>query len=81
VRNSGPPTVDQLAQWEFIRATLRKRRKDMGLTGAQLSAMMGKNPEYVSYLENNSQHFPTLQTLMNWMSYLGMKINAVEAEL
>jgi transcriptional regulator with XRE-family HTH domain len=57
-------------EWEAMRAALRRRRLDMGLTQADLSKAMGRSDDFVSVLENQSSN-PNVATVMLWIGALG----------
>jgi transcriptional regulator with XRE-family HTH domain len=60
-----------IIEWETIRATMRRRRMDLGLTQAEVGHMMDRSQDYVSYLENNTRSAPTMLTVTLWMRALG----------
>lgn len=55
------------AAFETLRAALRARRIDMGLTQTELADIMGRSQDYVSYLENEMRSIPNLATFFNWV--------------
>jgi transcriptional regulator with XRE-family HTH domain len=65
--------TETLAQWELLRAQLRRRRIDLGITQRELSALMGKRDDYVSYLEN-SRRSTNLHSLFKWCTALRMNV-------
>lgn len=58
-----------LVEWEAMRAALRRRRIELGLTQSDLSERMGRSQDYVSVLENQSSN-PNVATLMMWVRAL-----------
>lgn len=72
--------MEQHIWWDVVRARLRKKRLDRGLTQTQLSERMGRSQDYVSNLENNVRSTPTLATALLWAGALGCSFELVEDE-
>lgn len=64
---------------ERIGAVLRRRRLEMGLTQARLSAQAGIVQSHVSALESATKP-PTIQTLERLCDVLGVSVSDVIAE-
>jgi DNA-binding XRE family transcriptional regulator len=56
-------------EWEAMRAALRRRRIELGLTQSELSERMGRSQDYVSVLENQASN-PNVATVMLWVGAL-----------
>jgi transcriptional regulator with XRE-family HTH domain len=57
-----------------LRAFLTTRRKDLGITQAQLAERMGTTQSAVSELENVPRCNPTLDTLTRWAGALDLEL-------
>lgn len=67
--------IEDIMRWHALRTRLRTRRKGLGLTQQELSARMGRSPNYISVLENSTRSIPKLETLWLWADALGMPVS------
>lgn len=65
------------AHWEALRARLRRRRLDLGLSHVDLGRVLGKVRDYSSYLENSTRSYPNVVTVIEWAAALGGRIEIV----
>jgi transcriptional regulator with XRE-family HTH domain len=81
---SGRPPADRrryeiqpeiTVEWQVMRAKLRRRRVDRGLTQTDVALAMGRSQDFIAVLENN-RSFPNVATLMLWINALGGELIA-----
>lgn len=58
-----------VVECEVIRAQLRKRRLDLGLTQVQVAQRMGRSQDFIAVCENHPS-IPNLATLVLWVQAL-----------
>jgi predicted transcriptional regulator len=58
-----------VVECEVIRAQLRKRRLDLGLTQVQVAQRIGRSQDFIAVCENHTC-IPNLATLVLWVSAL-----------
>ncbi len=61
-----PLTAEESIMWEMFRSAMRRRRVQLGISQEELSRRLGRNKEYVRYLETNQRHIPTFKAVIRW---------------